>query len=309
MNKRNLIIMNPCSGKKEANKYLTDIVDIFTKAGYMTTVMTTTKRGDGTVYAAGYADDFDLITCIGGDGTFNEAVAGLLEHDRKIPIGYIPAGSTNDFANSLGIPKQMDKAASMIVEGVPFSCDIGRFNEDYFVYVAAFGMFADVSYQTKQEMKNLFGHVAYVLEGMKRIGNWKSVRLEIESREYTGSGEFILGLIANSNSVGGFKGLTGKDIEVNDGLFEVLLVHTPANLMEWQEIITTVLLQNKSSRLVERFKSHSLKIRSKEPVAWTRDGENGGEWTEVQVENLHQKLSIMVDAALQQTPAELPARE
>ena len=222
-------------------------------------------------------------------------------------VGYIPAGSTNDFANSLGLPRQMDKAAQLIVDGTPFSCDIGKFNEDYFVYVAAFGMFTDVSYQTKQEMKNLFGHAAYVLEGMKRIGNWKSVHLEVESTEYTGSGDFILGLIANSNSVGGFKGLTGKDIEINDGLFEVLLVHTPANLMEWQEAITTVLLQNKSSRLVERFKTQRLTIRSEEPVSWTRDGENGGEWTQVDVENLHQKLNIMVDAFPSQAPREIPA--
>ena len=307
--KKMLFIYNPRSGQGQIRNHLSGILEKFSAEGYDITVYPTKEALDACRTVQERAEAFDLIVCSGGDGTLNEVATGLMRGGISRCVGYIPAGSTNDFANSLGIPKQMDKAASMIVEGVPFSCDIGRFNEDYFVYVAAFGMFADVSYQTKQEMKNLFGHVAYVLEGMKRIGNWKSVRLEIESREYTGSGEFILGLIANSNSVGGFKGLTGKDIEVNDGLFEVLLVHTPANLMEWQEIITTVLLQNKSSRLVERFKSHSLKIRSKEPVAWTRDGENGGEWTEVQVENLHQKLSIMVDAALQQTPAELPARE
>lgn len=302
-----LFIYNPKSGQGQIRNHLSAILEKLSAGGYDLTVYPTKESMDACRIVCQRAGEFDLIVCSGGDGTLNEVVTGLMQEGITRCVGYIPAGSTNDFANSLGLPRQMDKAAQLIVDGTPFSCDIGKFNEDYFVYVAAFGMFTDVSYQTKQEMKNLFGHAAYVLEGMKRIGNWKSVHLEVESTEYTGSGDFILGLIANSNSVGGFKGLTGKDIEINDGLFEVLLVHTPANLMEWQEAITTVLLQNKSSRLVERFKTQRLTIRSEEPVSWTRDGENGGEWTQVDVENLHQKLNIMVDAFPSQAPREIPA--
>ncbi|HIR28145.1 MAG TPA: YegS/Rv2252/BmrU family lipid kinase [Candidatus Choladousia intestinigallinarum] len=305
--KKMLFIYNPKSGQGQIRNHLSAILEKLSAGGYDLTVYPTKESMDACRIVCQRAGEFDLIVCSGGDGTLNEVVTGLMQEGITRCVGYIPAGSTNDFANSLGLPRQMDKAAQLIVDGTPFSCDIGKFNEDYFVYVAAFGMFTDVSYQTKQEMKNLFGHAAYVLEGMKRIGNWKSVHLEVESTEYTGSGDFILGLIANSNSVGGFKGLTGKDIEINDGLFEVLLVHTPANLMEWQEAITTVLLQNKSSRLVERFKTQRLTIRSEEPVSWTRDGENGGEWTQVDVENLHQKLNIMVDAFPSQAPREIPA--
>ncbi len=305
--KKMLFIYNPKSGQGQIRNHLSAILEKLSAGGYDLTVYPTKESMDACRIVCQRAGEFDLIVCSGGDGTLNEVVTGLMQEGITRCVGYIPAGSTNDFANSLGLPRQMDKAAQLIVDGTPFSCDIGKFNKDYFVYVAAFGMFTDVSYQTKQEMKNLFGHAAYVLEGMKRIGNWKSVHLEVESTEYTGSGDFILGLIANSNSVGGFKGLTGKDIEINDGLFEVLLVHTPANLMEWQEAITTVLLQNKSSRLVERFKTQRLTIRSEEPVSWTRDGENGGEWTQVDVENLHQKLNIMVDAFPSQAPREIPA--
>lgn len=305
--KKMLFIYNPKSGQGQIRNHLSAILEKLSAGGYDLTVYPTKESMDACRIVCQRAGEFDLIVCSGGDGTLNEVVTGLMQEGITRCVGYIPAGSTNDFANSLGLPRQMDKAAQLIVDGTPFSCDIGKFNEDYFVYVAAFGMFTDVSYQTKQEMKNLFGHAAYVLEGMKRIGNWKSVHLEVESTEYTGSGDFILGLIVNSNSVGGFKGLTGKDIEINDGLFEVLLVHTPANLMEWQEAITTVLLQNKSSRLVERFKTQRLTIRSEEPVSWTRDGENGGEWTQVDVENLHQKLNIMVDAFPSQAPREIPA--
>ena len=303
--KKMLFIYNPKSGQGQIRSRLSGILEKLSAGGYDITVYPTKENMDACRTVRQRAEEFDIIVCSGGDGTLNEVVTGLMQEGVTRCVGYIPAGSTNDFVNSLGIPKQMDKAAQLIVEGTPFSFDIGKFNEDYFVYVAAFGMFTDVSYQTKQEMKNLFGHAAYVLEGMKRLGNWKSVHLEVESTEYTGSGEFILGLIANSNSVGGFKGLTGKDIEVNDGLFEVLLVHTPANLMEWQEAITTVLLQNKSSKLVERFKTQRLLIRSEEPVSWTRDGENGGEWTQVYVENLHQKLNIMVDASPSQEVREI----
>mgnify|MGYP003377147749 FL=1 len=153
--KKNLMIMNPCSGKRQANKLLTDMVELFTKNGYMTTVLTTTARGDGTLYAAEHGGDFDLITCVGGDGTFNEVVAGIVESNRKIPVGYIPAGSTNDFANSLGLSTDVMKAARDIISGEKISLDIGSFNGRKFSYVASFGAFTQTSYSTPQSVKNM----------------------------------------------------------------------------------------------------------------------------------------------------------
>jgi diacylglycerol kinase family enzyme len=189
----------------------------------------------------------------------------------------------------------MEQAAQVITGGELFPCDIGRFNEDYFVYVAAFGIFTDVSYQTSQDMKNMLGHAAYLLEGMKRLGNWKSSHLRIESEEYSGEGDFVFGMITNSDSIGGFRGLAGHNVELDDGLFEVLLVHTPQNLIEWQEAIGAVLLKDENSERIEKFKTRRMRITSEEPVAWTRDGEDGGSHTCVEVENLQEEIEFLVE--------------
>ena len=213
MNKKNLIIMNPCSGKKKANKFLTDIVDLFTKDGYMNTVLTTLKQGDGTVYAKEYARDYDLITCIGGDGTFNEVVAGLLENDIDVPIGYIPAGSTNDFASSLNLSSGIVKAAEDIVKGERVPLDIGSFNGRKFSYVASFGAFTQTSYSTPQSVKNMLGHLAYVLEGAASITSIRPEHLKIEAdgKIY----ELILLSLKYSNSPGSISRMISASITSN----------------------------------------------------------------------------------------------
>ena len=294
-----LFVYNPRSGKGQIRSNLSAVVETFTAGGYEVTVHPTSGEQDARETVKERAKDFELIACCGGDGTLDEVVAGLMDSGAKRPIGYIPAGSTNDFGNSLGIPKQIDQAARLVVEGEIFPCDIGRFNEEYFVYVAAFGAFTDVSYQTNQDMKNMLGHAAYLLEAMKRMGTWKSRWMRFESEEFCDEGEFVFGMITNSNSVGGFKGLPGHNIELNDGLFEVTLVRNPQNLIDWQEIITAVLTREESSGKVVRFKTNRLRILSNEPIAWTRDGENGGAHTEVELVNLQQVLNIIVNAALE----------
>jgi diacylglycerol kinase family enzyme len=175
------------------------------------------------------------------------------------------------------------------------------------VYVAAFGFLTDVSYQTNQDLKNVLGHTAYVLEGMKRVSSWKSYFLQIESEEFCGEGEFMYGMISNSTSVAGFKGLTGKNVELDDGLFEVMLVRTPQNLTDWPEVLAAILTADENSKNVIRFKTHHLVITSQEPVAWTRDGENGGEHTCVELTNLAEAVEIMTPlAAAEEVPAEDP---
>lgn len=299
-----LFVYNPRSGKGLIRNHLSMIIETFSTGGYDVTVYPTKKEKDARDVVRERAHEFEIIVCSGGDGTLDEVVTGMMDSGVCLPIGYIPAGSTNDFGNSLGIPKQMEQAARLIVDGEPFACDVGKFNEDYFVYVAAFGVFTDVSYQTNQDLKNVLGHAAYILEGMKRMGNWKSVFLRIESEEFTGEGEFVFGMITNSNSVGGFKGLPGKNIELNDGLFEVMLVRTPQNLIDWQEVITAVLTKDETSKNVVRFKAHRLTISSDEPVAWTRDGENGGEHTFVEMTNMKQVLKIMTEQTVEAVSCE-----
>ncbi len=305
--KKMLFVYNPRSGKGLIRNSLSAVIEIFSGAGYEVTVHPTKAENDAKRVVRDCAAAYELIACCGGDGTLDEVVAGMMDSGVRRTIGYIPAGSTNDFGNSLGIPKQMEEAAELIVSGGIFHCDIGRMNEDYFVYVAAFGAFTDVSYQTNQDMKNMLGHAAYLLEGMKRMGTWKSKWLRVESEEYTDEGEFVFGMITNSNSVGGIRGLPGNDVELNDGLFEVMLVRNPQNLSDWQDIITAVLTREESAGNVVRFKTDRLKLISKEPIAWTRDGENGGEHTEVELVNLQQVLDIVVAAGMEPVMHELHA--
>jgi YegS/Rv2252/BmrU family lipid kinase len=232
---------------------------------------------------------------------------GLMNSGMRRPIGYIPAGSTNDFGSSLGIPKNMVSAAEVIVNGQPFSCDIGKFNDDYFVYVAAFGFMTDVSYQTNQEMKNILGHTAYIIEGVKRLGDWKSYRMKIESEEFSEEGDYIYGMISNSTSVGGFKGLPGKNVELDDGVFEVMLVRTPRTLLDWQEVISGLLMQGAGNSIVVRFKTSHLTFSCEEPVSWTRDGENGGEHTVVELTDLQEEIEIMAQWEEVVSPDEAPS--
>ena len=202
MDKKMLFVFNPCSGKGQIKTKLLEIIDIFVKGGYEVLVHPTQEPQDGYRQVKKFAQDVDLVVCSGGDGTLDEVVTALMEVEKEVPLGYIPAGSTNDFANSLSIPKDMAQAARAIVEGKCYSCDVGSFNEDTFVYVAAFGIFTDVSYQTDQNLKNLLGHLAYVLEGTKRIFNVKTYHMKVTSNGETFEDDYIYGMVSNSRSVG-----------------------------------------------------------------------------------------------------------
>ena len=206
--KKMLFIYNPNSGMGLLKPKLSDVLDIFVKGGYEVTVYPTQKYHDAVRKMGEYEEQYDLVACSGGDGTLDEVVTGMMKREKKVPIGYIPAGTTNDFASSLHISKNMLEAADTVVNGVPFACDVGEFNEDYFVYIAAFGLFTDVSYETKQSMKNVLGHLAYILEGTKRIFNIPSYRIKVTHDGETIEDEFIYGMVTNSRSVGGFKGIT-----------------------------------------------------------------------------------------------------
>ncbi len=241
---------------------------------------------------------YDLIVCSGGDGTIDEVVTGMMQRRSRTPIGYIPTGTTNDFANSLHIPKGILKAADNAVNGVVFPCDVGRFNNDIFVYVAAFGIFTDVSYETKQEVKNILGHLAYVLEGTKRLFNVPSYRIKVvyngEEGEEEIEDEFIFGMVTNSRSVGGFRNMIGKNVVFDDGLFEVTLIKKPTNPIALQEIIAALLIEQVDTKHMYTFKTGHITFESLEEIPWTLDGEFGGEHDEVTIDNLKKQLEIMV---------------
>ena len=272
--------------------HLLDIVDIFSSHDYEVIIRATQAPKDAYEKAKEYADSVDLIVCSGGDGTLDEVVTGITEKNSNVPIGYIPAGSTNDFANSLFMPKSMVKAAQMIMEEKLYHCDIGRFNGQTFAYVAAFGLFTDVSYETDQDLKNVLGHVAYLLEGVKRLFNIKSYHMKVTSEEIQVEDDFIVGMITNSRSVGGFKNLTGKNVDMNDGLFEVTLIRHPKNSLQLQEIMTALVMAEDNTDMIYSFKSKKLMIETEEEVPWTLDGEFGGDHTYVEIENRHKALNL-----------------
>jgi len=291
--KKLLFVFNPFSGKALIKNHLLEIVDTMVKADYEVTIYPTQSVNDARGKVEREASQYDLVVCSGGDGTLDETVEGIMNCGKRIPLGYIPAGSTNDFATSLGIPKDMAKAAAVAVSGNPFACDVGRFNDAYFVYVAAFGLFTEVSYKTSQEWKNVLGHAAYILEGIKSLHEIPAFLMQVEFNNCCIQGEFIYGMITNSTSVGGFKGMTGKDVELDDGIFEVTLIKKPHNPRDLNEIITSLLNLVDDTEMIYSFKAREIKFTAKKEIPWTLDGEYGGSHIEVEVRNIQQAIDII----------------
>lgn len=290
-----LFVYNPYSGKGLLKPKVGEIVDMFVKAGYLPVVYPTQEAGEAQFMVESYEGQFDLVVCSGGDGTLDEVVTGMMKCEQKTPIGYIPSGSTNDFAKSLKIPSNMIKAADIAINGEVFHCDVGSFNGETFVYIAAFGMFTDVSYGTPQGVKNILGHMAYVMEGMKRLYSIPSYHMRIKYDDQVLEGNYLFGMITNSRSVGGFKTIVGKNVVFDDGEFEVVLIKNPDNIMELQEIIASILIEQIDTKYMESFSASKLEIDSQEDVAWTLDGEYGGEQKHVVIVNENKALDIMVD--------------
>lgn len=295
--KRLLFIYNPKAGKGQIRHHLLDIIDIFVKASYEVTACPTQRPGDAIELAEGKAEAYDLVVCSGGDGTLDEVVTGMIRGGKRRLLGYVPAGSTNDFANSLFLPKNMKRAADVAVNGERFCCDVGFFNARTFVYIAAFGLFTEVSYETPQEVKNVLGHMAYILEGVKKLTSIRSYHLKIITQDTVIEDDFLYGMVTNSLSVGGFKGITGKYVDLSDGLFEVMLVKRPRSLDDLNRILTSLTAQNVDTDHMYCFKARHLRVEAEEPVAWTLDGEFGGRHTQVEIENRQQELEILVPSS------------
>lgn len=293
--KKLLFIFNPRAGKGQIRSRLFRIIDTFVKAGYEVTVHPTQRPQDGYEKTKELASEVDIIVCGGGDGTLDEVVNGLMAVESQIPLGYIPAGSTNDFASSVNISKNILQAAKDVVLGEPCSLDIGLFNHMNFVYIAAFGLFTDVSYETDQNLKNILGHLAYLLEGTKRIFNVPSHILKVYANDVVLEAEYIYGMITNARSVGGFKNLVGPGVELDDGLFEVTLIRRPKNPIELNEIVTSLMSAEDKTELIDNFKTNCIRIESEEKIAWTLDGEFGGEHDQVEIENKRHALNLIVN--------------
>lgn len=294
MKKKALFIYNPRAGKAMIRNKLSDILERLELGGYETVVRPTTKRGDACDYVKCCSPETVLVVCSGGDGTLDEVVTGMLASGQNIPIGYIPAGSTNDFGISLHLPKNMLRAAEIALTGRDFPCDVGAFNEDVFVYIAAFGLFTEVSYETDQNVKNVLGHMAYLLEGVRRLSSIRSYPLKVSYEGQVVEDEFIFGMITNSVSVGGFKQITGKNVVLDDGVFEVTLIRRPGNPMELNALIAALLNRDINADSMLYFRTGCLAVESKAPIAWTLDGEYGGSHEKVVIRNCHRAITMRV---------------
>ena len=293
--KKLFLVMNPCSGKKRANKVLAEIIDVFNRADYEVTAYMTAARGDATRAAAERAADFDRIVCIGGDGTLNEVIAGLHEVGQLTPIGYIPAGSTNDFANSLGLPKDLLDAARLAATGEPRKLDIGSFNGRCFSYVASFGAFTRTSYATPQGMKNALGHVAYLLAGAKELTSIRSTHMRFVLADGTSfEDDYIFGAISNSTSVAGLLTLSPDLVDLNDGLFELLLIRKPHSLLELSDCVLALTTQECHTPMLTMVSTGRVEIDCPSELDWTLDGEYAAGQAHCVVENLHDAIRVIV---------------
>ena len=292
--RRMLFIYNPHAGKGRVKTRLADLQDAFARAGWLIIAHPTQGPGDAAAAAAELGGSVDRVVCCGGDGTLHEVISGLMALKHRPEIGYIPAGTTNDFSRNLRLPRGMDARAETAAAGCPRPVDVGRFNDQYFIYVAAFGAFTDVSYDTPQSFKNLFGHLAYVLEGAARLPNLHSYHLTVESDAGREEGDFIYGMVSNTVSVGGFQS-RGHNVSLDDGLFEVVLIRFPQNPAQFQSILTYLMQggTGDAGGMVTQLRTANLRVTSQAPLPWTLDGEYGGDPTDTRIQVVKQTVSIV----------------
>ena len=293
--KNMLFVFNPKSGRGQVSTNLYDIIDVFVKGGFEVVVHPSQHKDDIKDVICQKGEKFDTVVVAGGDGTLNEAINALMKIDKdsRPKLGYIPSGTTNDFAQSNNIPKNdVKKAAKTVVDGDVFNVDVGKFNNKYFSYIAAFGAFANVSYDTNQQAKNIFGYTAYILEGIKSLPNIKPHNVKIEYDGNIIEGSFIFGAVSNSYFVGGVK-YSGVDISLNDGYFECILVKNPTNPIDFQFAIADLLTNNIKSDKFIIFKAKKLKFSFENETEWTLDGEFGGKVKRIDIKNMKKAIEII----------------
>ena len=292
--KKLLFIMNPYAGQRKANRYLAEIIEIFNRAEYEVITCMTTGQGDAHNIVLRYAGQVDLVVCCGGDGTFNETASAVLKSGADLPVGYIPAGSTNDFAASLKLPTDILQAARTVVEGKPVRVDMGSFGGRYFSYVASFGAFTRASYATPQNVKNALGHVAYVLGGIQELSQIKARRLRFELPDgRVFEDDYLFGAISNSTSVGGILTLSPDKVDMTDGKLELLLIRSPKEAVELTDCLLALQRQTYNCAMMTFLSTESVKVSAPADMDWTLDGEREGARERIQVECLRHALQII----------------
>lgn len=299
MSKRLLFVINPYSGRAEIRLRGVMIIDQFIKAGYEVEVYTTQKTGAAIDYVAQNGSRFDRIVCCGGDGTVNEVLCGIMQLEKRPELAIIPAGTINDYAYTLHIPFSMTEAAEVACSDRLYTIDVGRFDQRYFTYVAAFGIFTDVTYETPQDTKNLFGKVAYALEGAKRLGSIRTRKVRVEHDNGVVEGDYLLGLFSNTRSVAGIR-QAFSDAKLDDGLMEITLIKNPSTPLDAQAILNILMgiepVSRTKSDFIQFITTKHARVISHEPISWTVDGESGGSYTDVEICNCPHAIQVVVGA-------------
>lgn len=294
-NKKLLLIVNPCSGRAKMYTELLKVVEVFSYADYLVSVYPTKSRGDATQYVEKLNhDDFDLIVVCGGDGTLNEVIEGIMKSKNDIPLGYIPSGTLNEWSSGLNISRNIETAARDVLNGKKIRLDIGRFNDKYFSYTASFGAFTGASYSTPQEIKNVLGQSAYFFEGIKSLGAIKPIHMKITTDDRVVEGDYLFGAISNSLSVGGIVKYDKTPVGLNDGLFEIILIKNPDNIVKLQPLVDGILKHEFDREGIEFFRSEKFIVQTNEEVAWTLDGEYAKSNGTLNVENIHGAITFIV---------------
>ena len=275
--KKLLLLINPVTARSALTPHLIDVIDCFEKAGYAVTTHVTQRKNDTHFTVKSIGEQFDTVVCAGGDGTLNETVSAVLDLGKKPKVGYIPAGTTNDFAVSWGIPRKPVQAAERIALGEATPIDVSVFNGRPYVYVAAFGAFTEASYATPQPLKQSLGWSAYIFEGMKSLPSIRPIPMRIEYDGGVAEGDFLYGMMSNTRRVGGFDLKMREHISLSDGLMEIILIRRPDNPADNPKMLGAVLMQDTSSEFIVFAHTKSLRFETEDAVSWTIDGENGGE--------------------------------
>lgn len=293
--KKLLLIINPAAGHGGYKQSFAEAMQLLSKSGYATTLFFTEKHGDATLFAAENAKDYDVVACIGGDGTLSEVIGGLMQLDNPPPLGYFPMGTANDVATTLDLPKNNTfAAAKRLVEGIPHPYDVGGFNNDkYFAYIAAFGAFTEVSYATPQEQKKRLGHLAYVLQGAAALPKIESIQTKVEFDDGVINTKLLYGSMSNSTSVAGIVHLKEEMVSLGDGVSELVLVKEPENITDLGLIAESILSQRFDSDKLIILHTKKAKFTFEKPVAWTRDGEDGGIYEEVELRNYPRPINLI----------------
>ena len=294
MNKKMFLIANPKSGRAKIKNELMSVVDIFTRGGYSVTVYPTAKRGDATTVAATLDDSFETVVCCGGDGTLNEVINGLMQNKNRFKLGYIPSGTLNESSSGLKISHVPKTAAEDILNGEVKPLDIGLFGDRYFSYTACFGAFTSASYSAPQNVKNAIGQSAYFFEGIKSLSLIKPSYLKFKVDDKTIEGNYIFGSISNSVSMGGVIKLNVSDIHLDDGLFEILLIENPDNLLEFQEIVECILHHKYNNQKIKFFKANKITVLGSRGTDWTLDGEHAVGTDKIEIKNFKRAIDFVV---------------